>query len=195
MFRKLLLAVLVVVVFSPAFGQVQVFVTSQATTGNIGGQAGGDSFCTLAAQNEGLPGTWIAWLGPGSCATCADMADRIIDGEYQLLDGTVVANNKADLLDGDLDASIQMMETGLIMSSNFGVWTGADEDGNHTSFPGTCTAWTTNVSTMQGRIGFSNATDATWTNSGGGANCDASNRLYCFSTVNVPVEMEEAEVK
>ena len=46
------------------------------------------------------------WLG-------RDARNRILDGEYRLLNGTtVVANNKADLTDGTLNAAINLAENG-----------------------------------------------------------------------------------
>jgi hypothetical protein len=192
-FRKLLLAAFVVMVFSPVFGQVQVFVTSQTTDGNLGGQAGGDTFCTSAATAANLPGSWTAWLGPGSCPTCLDAVDRIIDGEYQLLNGTVVANSKADLTDGTLAAAINQDETGTTgVTGN--VWTGANADGHSTDGPGTCTVWSTNDSATLAQIGLSAGTDATWTDNGGGNTCDQGRRLYCLATLCFRVVLYAAVV-
>jgi len=197
MLRKILLAAFAVMLFTPAFGQIQVFVTSQQTDGLIGGQTGGDSFCNNAAQAAALPGTWTAWLGPGSCGTCQDAVDRIMDGQYQLLDGTIVANSKADLTDGTLVNAISMDETGSTQQGTNNVWTGVDPDGHSTSGPGTCTNWNNNGTGSNGSAGSSSSTDSAWTdfNVGGGVNCDTPLRLFCFANQMVPVEMEEAEVK
>jgi hypothetical protein len=50
---------MVSVAFEPAN---LVFVSSVATTANLGGLAGADAFCTGLAQNAGLPGSFIALL-------------------------------------------------------------------------------------------------------------------------------------
>jgi len=179
----------VLTVTDTASSVVQVFVTSGAYTGNLGDQAGGDAACTAAATDAGLAGTWTAWLGKGSCGACMDPKDRIQDGEYQLLDGTIVANNRADLLDGTLDAPINMDETGTTLVGAFEVWTGTDPDGTGGSGPGTCTVWTTNSVETRGQSGTANATDAKWTDNRS-ETCDVFNRLYCFA--DVPVENEGA---
>jgi len=209
MFRRLIIAGFIVVMCSPAFGQqyVEVFVTGGAYPGDISaggghGQAGGDFACTDAANKAGLAGTWTAWLGAGSCVTCMDPRDRILDSEYRLLDGTVVANNKADLLDGTLDAPINMDQNRNTVSTNSDeVWTGTGADGTGSFGPGTCTVWTTNSSGTRARIGFANATDDTWTDAGqgdpntGGQTCDSLNRLYCFADGEVPVELQKFSVE
>jgi uncharacterized surface protein with fasciclin (FAS1) repeats len=175
-------------------GVVQVFVTSGSFDGNLGDQAGGDAACTAAASGAGLDGDWLAWLGRGSCGDCLDPRDRIIDGQYELLDGTVIADDKADLTDGDLDHPINVDEMGNGgVAAN--VWTGADADGTGQTGPGTCTVWTTNDSGTRGRIGRSDAMDATWSDAGGGDTCDMMNRLYCFSGALItPEPPDETEV-
>jgi hypothetical protein len=194
MFRMAFVAILVVMIVSPAFAQVQVFVTQDTYDGNFGDQAGGDTDCTNAAALAGLSGTWTAWLGKGSCGACDDPVDRIIDGEYQLLDGTVVANNKADLTDGTLDHAIDMDEDGNGQAGGT-VWTGADADGTGTSGPGTCTVWTTNSDQILAQTGSTSATDEEWSDTGGGNPCDRLNRLYCFADQQVPVELQEFSVE
>jgi hypothetical protein len=186
---------------SPAFGQVQVFVTSERFDGFFGDQAGGDDVCTMSAINAGLDGNWTAWLGKGSCGACDDPRDRILDAEYQLLDGTVVANSLADLTDGTLDHAINVDEFQNPVVTEFEVWTGCGADGTGSFGPGTCTVWTTNADTVLGRIGLANATNDQWTDEGqgdpntGGQTCDTRNRVYCFSAFEVPVELQEFSVE
>jgi hypothetical protein len=114
-----------------------------------------------------------------------DPRDRILDGEYQLLDGTVIANVKNDLLDGSLDAPINMDETGTTLLGAFEVWTGTDVDGTGDLGPGTCTVWTTNSNAIRGQSGTANATDTTWTDNLS-ETCDVFNRLYCFADAFAP---------
>jgi hypothetical protein len=165
---------------------VKVFVTSEGFDGDFGGtqgtgdgQAGGDTACTDAAT--GLGGNWTAWLGKGSCGACLDARDRIRDGEYQLLDGTVVANDKADLTDGTLDNPINIDENGDPVDAQ--VWTGTDPDGTGDTGPGTCQVWSTDADTIRGSHGDSSETNGAWTDAvlGGGITCDTLARLYCFA--------------
>jgi hypothetical protein len=125
-------------------------------------------------------------------------SDAEVVGEYRLLDGTVIANNLADLTDGTLDHPIDMDEYENGPWAAF-VWTGTIADG--TSQVGSCDVWTTNSDQIRGRIGSSAAMDQTWSDVGegdpnvGGQPCDTLNRLYCFSDYEVPVELEEFSVE
>jgi hypothetical protein len=157
---------------------VQVFVTSGTFDGNLGDLAGADADCTDAASNatSSLPGSWTAWLssnGPNAAI------DRIRDGEYQLLDGTVVANDKADLTDGSLGAAIGLDENLATVSTDVDVWTATNAAGINPGV-GSCLDWSTNVNAELGQVGRANLTDAGWTDVGGGP-CDFLNRLYCFA--------------
>jgi hypothetical protein len=165
---------------------VQVFVTSRGVDdanlfdGNVGGLDGADTKCTDAADDGG---TWTAWLSDPN----GNARDRIRDGEYQLLNGTVVANDKADLTDGSLDAAIDLDENLDTVQSGFEshVWTATETDGNYGD-SGTCFNWTSNDALDFGQVGESTAVDGTWTDvdpggSVGGNNCAGVNRLYCFA--------------
>jgi hypothetical protein len=158
-------------------GVVKVFVTDIIFNGNLGGLAGADTECTDAATaaNPPLPGTWTAWLSDNS----ADARDRIRDGGYQLLDGTVIANDKADLTDGTLNAAINLNENlGTEIGGN--VWTGTNTEG--INFEGsTCQQWSTNEDTVRGRPGRLTEVDAFWTDIDGGNTCDKSLHLYCLA--------------
>ena len=96
-----------------------------------------------------------------------------------LIDGTPIANDMAELLDGTLDAPIQVDENGVALSGALEVievWTGTDTNGTN-SVVGNCDNWKSNSSTAQS--GRADAMDATWTEAGE-VNCDDARRLYCF---------------
>jgi hypothetical protein len=167
----------------PADNVVKVFVTGQSYDGDIG-LVGADAACSVAASDAGLPGNWTAWLSDST----TDAVDRIFDAGtgYQLVDGTVIADSLADLLDGTLNAPIMVMENGdAIPGGALAVWTNTNADGTRGD-GGSCDNWTTNVNTEVGRFGFADQTDETWTNSGGGQPCDVFNRLYCFADQVAP---------
>lgn len=176
---------------SPPPNHVKVFITSLSYDGNFAGAPvsfdpaieGADDACNTAATNAGLTGTWTAWLSDNN----TDAIDRIFDGgvKYQLINGTVIANNRTDLTDGTLTAGINIDESGNEVLPAFPVWTATAIDGTNPGV-GTCDNWTTNVSTQIGRIGIANKTDATWTDEGGGNTCDSFNRLYCFADTVTP---------
>jgi hypothetical protein len=166
---------------------VQVFVTSGTFDGDFVDQAGGDAACNAAA--EGLAGTWVAWLGRGSCGTCMTAKERIPDGEYHLLNQTVVALDKDDLTDGTLLHAINLTEGSTTLDSG-NVWTGTTADGLDGGV-GTCMIWSTNDVGTRGRVGDPTATDETWSDLGegdpdtGGLTCDTPLHLYCFTNPEV----------
>ena len=167
----------------PADNVVKVFVTGQSYDGDIG-LVGADAACSVAASDAGLPGNWTAWLSDST----TDAVDRIFDAGtgYQLVDGTVIADSLADLLDGTLDAPIMVMENGdAIPGGALAVWTKTDADGTKGD-GGSCDDWTLADDSQVGRIGLADQTDETWTNSGGGQPCDVFNRLYCFADQVAP---------
>ena len=87
----------------------------------------------------------LAWLStmdePGlGGSPGVDAIDRIPDGRYELLDGTVIADDKADLTDGFLKAPIGLNEFGSPWEAN--VWTGTQPDG--TDAGENCSNWTEN---------------------------------------------------
>jgi len=168
----------------PPTEHVKVFVTSGAYKGALnagGGLDGADTTCTNVANNAGQSGDWTAWLSDDNLAA----ADRIFDGggvPYRLLNGTYVANNKADLLDGTLRAPILIDESGNDVVGAFEVWTATAADGTNPGV-GSCLNWTTADPGQTGLIGVADAVDATWTDVEFEDTCDTFNRLYCFAKV------------
>jgi len=154
---------------------VKVFVTEGEFTGNVGGLAGADLICTASARKAGLSGGWVAWLSDGN----VDARDRILDAEYRLMDGQVVANDKADLTDVmlDLNTAIDLHASGAPNTGDPDVWTGTLASGLTDT---TCSQWTNAGAANSGKFGLANQTGNTWTDSGSQF-CDELNRLYCFS--------------
>ena len=110
---------------------------------------------------------------------------------YTLVDGTVIASDWNDLVDGDVNGPVNKSATGASVSGL--VWTGSDNYGrkasyNPSDYPSgydldlTCSNWTfSNHSTrIQGARGDSYDTNAWldyWQNDG--TACAAALRLYC----------------
>lgn len=154
----------------------KVFVSSQKYNGNLGGLAGADAKCQALATAAGLTGTYKAWLSSAN----VDAISRIFDGEYSLVDGTVVANNRADLLDGSLWSAINKTELNTTSTSN--VWTGTKANGlKELGF--VCNDWITISS--NGKSGLANKFDTTWTDNSI-VPCSVTYSLYCFQTVVGP---------
>lgn len=163
---------------APSVARVQVFVTSADYNGNLGGIGGGDSKCSSVASHVGLPGTWTAWLS-------GDEVDhargRIQDGEYQLLDGTVVATSLDELTDGLLDHPINIDENGSLLDG-VPVFTGTNLNGFLEG--DTCSSdsgsWKRQESDIIGQVGDSSRVDGGWT-SVDASGCPGPAHLYCFA--------------
>lgn len=154
---------------------VRVFVTSGSTEGNLGGLAGADTFCTNTAMGAGLSGNWTAWMSDSG----TDALSRIVDAEYRLLNGVVVAEDLADLTDGTLDNGITVDESGMAMMAGLAVWTGTNADGTRAS--NNCDDWSGGAGDF-GQFGFTGSTDSEWTNRVNNATCQAGVGawVYCF---------------
>lgn len=155
-------------------GPKTVFVTSGAWNGDlktagmgIDGLSGADNLCQAAANRSGLipPGIYIAWLS----TPATDARDRLPANAfgYVLPDGvTIVADNKADLLDGSLDNSIDQTEFGATIGSTH-VWTGTFASGLAAGDLVVCSGWETDNSFPSARVGDSASTDNMWTSVSG----------------------------
>ena len=163
----------------PSGPVVSVFVTQRRYQGNLGGLIGADAICQRRAAAAGLSGIWTAWLSDES----TDAIERIPDGQYQLIDGTPVADDKTDLTSGALKAPINLTELGNTRTGF--VWTATDPDGTGTDTGNNCNNWTDNSLEFNGDRGITDQRNDAWTYAGQGteAQCNDRNRLYCFGGV------------
>ena len=156
---------------------VLVFVTQAAFQGNFGGLAGADARCQEAARQAGLPGVFRAWL-----STAAEPAgDRIVpkDVPYVMPGGIRVADNYADLTDGDLAHPINRTEHGDAVPSPFLARTATTPDGQALS--PTCADWTSRRRYDGGAWGATDATTSDWSRTGVfSGRCDYLAHLYCL---------------
>jgi cysteine-rich repeat protein len=162
-----------------------VFVTSASYNGNMGGLAGADAICQSHADAAGLPGTYLAWLS----STFESPSTRFIQspGPYTLVDGTVIADNWADLTDGTLRYPIDLSEVagpgGLSSpgcnSSVKMVWSGTSEWGTTLSnADNRCVDWTsTSGGSQWGNYQVANRNWTTWCS---GGTCSWVAPIYCF---------------
>lgn len=157
----------------------RVFITSRGTpSGSFGGLAGGDALCQGAAEMHGLDGTWRAWLSDTQQSPATRFAAATVP--YRLLDGTLVANDFADLIDGSLARPINVYDTGARIQQGIRheVWTGTAPSGNLTSTH--CTSWTNGSAGGTGTVGASDEMGSSWS-SMNRQFCDRADlRLYCF---------------
>jgi hypothetical protein len=170
-----------------------VFVSSEVFNGNLGGIVGGDAHCNRLATEAGISGDFKAWLSDDFVSPPMRFAMSTIP--YALVDGTVVANDWADLLDGELSSPINQTECGdpppvgshsgpcgsgsiihPVMTATFRWGTPA--------ITGNCANWTLEGEERgTAHLGDADALDPEWTytcvRSGPGM-CDFTAPLYCF---------------
>jgi hypothetical protein len=159
----------------------RVFVTSEATSSDMGGPSGADAYCQEVADSAELGGTWVAYVSGGG----ATAITRIADGPYHRLDGVLIAMDKADLTDGSIAVSISINENLSFTSTS--VCTGSSAagyaTGGSTASGGNCVGWTRGCGVCDGNhwyveVGDSNRTSDDWSTKGW--NFCGSCHLYCF---------------
>lgn len=168
-----------------------VFVTSAAYNGNLGGMAGANAKCQVAADTNLSQSqtqtyrTWRAWLSsnPNIDPAPTDAMFRTVF-PFKLLNGTKIANNWLDLTDGSLIHGIDVDETGTVKSSDAHVWTNTDYRGNYlgSTESYTCNFWTSTLNYSY--FGLLKSTDATWSTQGHGSYFGPTT-LGCWNTANL----------
>ena len=153
----------------------RIFVTAGAFPGNFyrsaGGLEAGDAQCNLSAATLG--GVWRAWLSSSS----VDAIDRIEDvGPWYLVDRTTLVFDDAAQMATGPSAPIDMSEDGERLPAK-SVWTGTAPAGTGAS--DTCSDWSSDRATVEGQVGRSNLTGATWTTSTV-ESCGLYAGLYCI---------------
>lgn len=162
----------------------KVFVTAATYTADFGGAAAADALCQQAANDLAVPigGTFKAWISDsfGSPATQFTHSN----GPYVLLNGTVIANDWADLTDGTLQAPIRITENGSKAPIS-AIFSGTNPNGtpvagvNAIDQPEAydCNGWTS--TSGDGAYGNNTTVDNSWSNQTV-SNCSVSLPLYCF---------------
>lgn len=163
-------------------GRRRVFVTSGLFNGNLGGLAGADGKCQMAAESGGLdnPKTFKAWLSDAGSGP-ANRFDTSFTGLYQLPDDTVVVKGGwQDLTDGFLEHAIEQDEKKVDGVSDV-VWSNTKPDGTSAKLPD-CMGWTSGSALFNGNTGVSDISvkNSAWTQDGGDVACAYAFRLYCF---------------
>ena len=160
-----------------------VFVTAGIFLGAFGGLAGADATCQAVAVAAGLGGDFMAWLSDADSTPTIRFTTLPL-GPYHMLDGRIVATNFSDLLDGTINANINITELGDVLFGDiFGisVWTGTKADG--TSNPPFCEgragAWTSSQAGKFGSVGSTLQSIGSWTEAGF-LFCGFGQHLYCF---------------
>lgn len=151
----------------------RIFRTATTQTANLGGIAGADALCAAQAIAAGLDGEFKAWLSTVS----SPVADRVTQasGPYVLVNGTRIADDWDDLVDGSILAPIHLDANGVLRAGE--VWTGTLATG--ASYLNDDCAGFTSGSTGVALCGATNSTTATWTENITPA-CSTQLGLYCI---------------
>lgn len=169
----------------------QIFVTSASYTGDLGGMAGADEKCNLAAAGAGLPGYWKAVLSDLSAEARGRIAlsgpvynlDPAVDG------GQVVAEDYEEFWNANgktLKVAIKFDETGAAVTGPAPVWS-ASAPGGEQAGSCDCENWTSLPSTSNCNGGFQGDALSTsrWLfetfSMYSSADCSTQARLYCIS--------------
>lgn len=169
----------------------RVFVSSETVPSDFGGALAADAKCQELADNAGLGGEFVAWLGSSQ----GHPAERLVQHQvrYLLVDGTLVAENWWDLTDSMLRHPIDLTEMGTAPTGDTldcneledtAVWTGTDANGEDFGIDWACSDW----SGTGERVGVGSYdrigrgwTDACRIQAPGGDPCAGqSAHLYCF---------------
>ncbi|MCA9879468.1 MAG: DUF1554 domain-containing protein, partial [Thermomicrobiales bacterium] len=163
-----------------AGGPCLVFLSSTPHQGNLGGVSGADAKCQAAATAAKLPGTYKAWLSDSHSDSSPNIRFTRSAGPYQLVTGVTVAANWADLVDGNLAASINVTENGgVVVAVGEAAWTNTRADGSRLDSPSHCDNWQSNAGGTSGRVGIVIRTDHVWTDAST-VSCENHAPLYCF---------------
>ncbi|MFH1175078.1 MAG: putative metal-binding motif-containing protein [archaeon] len=159
--------------------------TDTSLTGSLSGMALADQVCQNEANAAGIGISnnrqYVAWLSKSG----VNAKDRIPDAEYILRDGTLIAYNKSDLIDGSIRNPLMKNATGAARSDT--VWTGTVSSGVGTG-GSDCTSWTSGGSTVSAYRGSSTSTSGSWTYAGT-SYCNNQNAVYCFETGSCSAEV------
>lgn len=165
----------------------RVFATGAGYTGNLGGVAGADAKCQAAANAASLTGDYKAWIADSTAASAPATRFTQSSGPYRMLDGRILAESWADLVDGGNNGAtegnmtaLNITETGAVIPISTGAsWTNVANDGTRKGTTDTCNNWSSALNTDNGHTGVI-TTVRGWTDTQSYA-CDSNYlHLYCF---------------
>jgi len=163
---------------TPPVNKRRVFITNEKFNGNLGGLAGADAKCQTSANRASLGGTWKAWLSDSTTSATLRLEQDYFF-QYELLNGSVIAANWADLIDGSLQNSINVDQNNQLSQATASAWTGTGRDGASLS-SNNCSGWSQSATAFLGLKGSSASKISDWTNGTTIGRCDNTESLYCF---------------
>lgn len=158
---------------------VFVSMLSSSNSGSTGGVSGMDSTCQTRADAAGLSGTYLAWIADNDPLSAPYYRFEKSSVPYVRVDGQVVADDWADLTDGDLDRAISYFADGTQSALDV-VVSNVATDGTQlgSTNADSCTNWTSTSGT--GNRGRRNVASSSWTDFASAGCGSGGNRAYCF---------------
>lgn len=158
-----------------------VFVYDGSARGALGGVSGADAYCQQEAIDNGLKGTYYAWIADTDPSSAPAFRFERSTVPYVRVSGVKIADDWDDLTDGTLDNSIRYQadntQPGLAP-----VWTNVSSDGTQdgSTANDSCNDWTTSSGAVTGGAGRRDSSSGGWTNQNT-RTCDSGgNEAYCF---------------
>jgi hypothetical protein len=140
----------------------RAFITESSRAPDFGGISGADAACNADADAAKISGTYRAWIGDDTGSAPARIA-RAADGYFRT-DGTRIADDYDDLVDGTLDAPLNVTARGTALSLAQ-AWTNVHLGSAGFPGPASCSNWTTASSNVYGWTGIADRTTSEWTES------------------------------
>lgn len=159
-----------------------VFVTDKTWSVDEIESYGPMEICKIYSEQVGLSGDYLAWIRVDGELGPVDTFSKW--GWFHLADGTTVAESWDELISGellhpiDLDHDGSPVVTTDMCPNGTAVWTGVTAMG--VPYGSDCEGWTTNAVNTYGAVGFSEASDYQWSQSGCDVSCTQHAYLYCF---------------
>ena len=160
-----------------------IFVTSQATNGNLGGLDGADQYCQTLAAKAGMAGRWRAILSVDNNGPKSRLP---LDGSVRIYNrrGQLVADSPTHLWnDGhDLHNPVLYDETGTAHET--AVWSGSERDGepDGSDDGDRCSEWTDGSDSSSGEVGQSGSRGGEWLGTHDEFDCNRALSIYCIDS-------------
>ena len=140
--------------------EMVLYTLSNLHDGNLGGRSGGDALCAASTNKPSGYDNYRAFISVNADDEIRDMPSNYgVSTSARIVskNGTIVADNWADLMDGSIDNSLS--SAGITYNAQW--WSGSNADGSIVTDLN-CSAWTSSGTGDYGRTGNSNSTDDTW---------------------------------
>ncbi len=132
-----------------------------------------DALCQSLASAAKLGGSYVALMSNST----VNARDKFPDRAYHRIDDVKVADDKADMFDGSLDAFINVTQLGVTLTGQ-SIDTGTLPDGTAGLH---CTDWTVTGGSAQKNYGIFDTRSGWWVG-GNVALCFGQGRVYCIQS-------------